>query len=315
MQIVLGQHNLKEDRDPAVVTIGNYDGVHLGHQSVISHLIQKASSLNLPTTLVLFEPHPQEFFNRQNAPSRISTFREKAELIRQAGIQRLVCLRFNTVLSQMLADEFVQQLLIAKLGVKHLVVGDDFRFGRGREGDFALLNQYAQRGAFSLEAMPTFEVENARVSSTRIRRALEHADFAQAEKLLGRAYSISGRISHGQKLGRKLGFPTLNLPTRRMRSPLQGVYVVEVAGLSAQREPGVANLGSRPTVAAEGVTLEVHLLEAEGDFYGQRVEVFFKQKIRDEKRFDNLDELKAAIQQDVKAARDYFYPKSTSSLK
>ena len=307
MQIVIGQHNLDVGNAPCVATIGNYDGVHLGHQSVIKHLSERALSLNLPTTLVLFEPHPQEFFHKQHAPSRIYTFREKVELIRQAGIQRLVCLRFNQAFSQMLPEEFVQQLLIDKLAVKHLVVGDDFRFGRDREGDFAFLNQYANRGDFSLEAMPTFEVDKSRVSSTRIRQALEQADFTLAEKLLGRAYSLSGRISHGQKLGRKLGFPTLNLPTRRLRSPLQGVYVVEVAGISSTLEPGAANLGSRPTIDAGGMTLEVHLLDAEGDFYGQRVEVFFKQKIRDEERFDNLETLTAAIQRDVEFARDYFH--------
>ena len=256
--------------------------------------------------MVIFEPQPREFFTPDKAPARLARLRDKLELLAAEGVDRVLCLAFNRRLRELSAHDFVQQVLVDGLAVRHLEIGDDFRFGCDRAGDFAFLQQAGQRHGFSVEAASTIELDGERISSTRVRQALAEADFALAERLLGRPYAIAGRVMHGQKLGRQLGTPTANVQLKRTRVPLQGVYLVSVL-LDGQRRPGVANIGVRPTVQGDGrAHLEVHLLDYAGDLYGKRLSVAFHHKLRDEQRFASLEELKTAIDADIAAARAYW---------
>jgi riboflavin kinase/FMN adenylyltransferase len=304
MQLVRGLHNLKPAHRGCVATIGNFDGVHLGHQSVFRHLMEKGDEFGLPTTVVTFEPQPREFFQADTAPARLTRLREKLQAIHEVGIDRVVVLEFNKRLAAMPAEVFVQELLVEGLGARFLSVGDDFRFGRGREGDYSLLQRMGQEHSFEVENMNTYKLDADRVSSTRIRELLTEGDFATASEYLGRPYRICGRVSHGDKRGRTIGFPTMNINLHRRVSPLRGVYAVKVDGLEEAPLLGVANIGIRPTV--EGDTrylLEIHLFNFDRSVYGAHVSVEFVQKLRDEKRFEDFDQLRQQILLDAEAAK------------
>lgn len=315
MQLVRGLHNLRPSHRGCVATIGNFDGVHRGHQGVLARLRERAAQAGLPSCVVIFEPQPREFFAPDTAPPRISSLREKLELLRAAGVDRVLCLTFNRRLRELSAEQFVHQILVEGLGVKHLEVGDDFRFGKGRTGDFALLVGAGVREGFTVESAATIEQNGERISSTRVREVLAAGDFAEVERLLGRPYCIGGRVLHGQKLGRQLGTPTANLQLKRLRPALQGVYLVSVE-VDGQRWPGVANIGTRPSVKGDGrAHLEVHLLDFAGDLYGRRLVVQFHRKLRDEQRFASLEALKSAIDADIAAARAHWQGQPLENLK
>jgi riboflavin kinase/FMN adenylyltransferase len=309
-KIIRGFYNLPSPADAArggcVATIGNFDGVHLGHQAVLSQLAMKGDALGLPVVVITFEPQPNEFFSPDRAPARLSRFREKMEALRCYAIQQVCVLRFNHKLAQMSAQSFIQQLLVTGLNVRYLVVGDDFKFGKDRLGNFALLQKMGKENGFQVVNMHTFSIENRRVSSTQIRRALETGDLALAEKLLGRPYRMSGRVAHGDKRGRTMGFPTANIHLRRRTLPLSGVYAVQLFGIEGEPVQGVANVGIRPTIGTKCALLEVHLFDFNRDIYGEHVQVHFLRKLRDEQKFENLDALIAQINLDCKQARLFF---------
>lgn len=305
-KIIRGLYNLPEPQCACVATIGNFDGVHLGHQAVLTQLAMKADMLGLPAVVISFEPQPYEYFVPQKAPARLTRFREKVEALRAYSIQKLCVLRFNQQLAAMTANEFIEKLLVTGLRVKYLVVGDDFRFGHDRQGDFALLQQAGQRYGFQVVNMHTFAIDQQRVSSTRIREALRQGDLMQAEKLLGRPYRMSGRVAHGDKRGRQLGFPTANIHLHRAKVPLSGVYAVQLFGIKEEPVNGVANIGIRPTIGGGKALLEVHLLDFNREIYGEHVQVHFLQKIREETQFSDLAALTKQIQKDSEAARLFF---------
>lgn len=290
-----------------MATIGNFDGVHLGHRAVIAQLKRRSGELDRPAMVVEFEPQPQEYFKGRSAPARLTPLRDKLALFTELGVDYLLCLRFNRALAQTSAEDFVRDLLVDALGVHHLVVGDDFRFGHGRKGDFATLVEAGGRLGFSVEEADTFQVDGERVSSTRIREALRSGDFDLAERLLGRPFRVAGRVIHGDKRGREWGFPTANIPMDRRRMPFTGIYVVEVFGLGGEAVRGVASLGVRPTVPGPArALLEVYLFDFDADLYGRRIEVGFLHRIRDEERFESFDALKKQIAADIKQAERFF---------
>ncbi|GFM77275.1 MULTISPECIES: bifunctional riboflavin kinase/FAD synthetase [Pseudomonas] len=316
MQLVRGLHNLHPSHRGCVATIGNFDGVHRGHQAILMRLRERAVELGVPTCVVIFEPQPREFFAPDTAPARLARLRDKLELLSAEGVDRVLCLSFNQRLSKLSAASFVETILVDGLGVQHLEVGDDFRFGCDRIGDFDFLQQAGNTHGFTVEAAQTVEIDGVRVSSTKVRNALAVADFALAEHLLGRPFQITGRVLHGQKLARQLGTPTANVQLKRRRVPLSGVYLVST-NIDGKAWPGVANIGVRPTVAGDGSAhLEVHLLDFAGDIYGRRLTVAFHHKLRDEQRFASLEALKTAINADVAAARAHWHGQPlTKSLK
>ncbi|MHC2147195.1 bifunctional riboflavin kinase/FAD synthetase [Pseudomonas sp. 210_17 TE3656] len=316
MQLVRGLHNLRPQHRGCVATIGNFDGVHRGHQAILARLRERAVELGVPSCVVIFEPQPREYFAPDTAPARLARLRDKVALLAAEGVDRVLCLAFNQRLSKLSAAEFVDTILVDGLGVKHLEVGDDFRFGCDRVGDFEFLQQAGLSQGFTVEAAQTVELDGLRVSSTQVRQALATADFALAERLLGRPYRISGRVLHGQKLARQLGTPTANIQLKRRRVPLSGVYLVSVE-LDGKPWPGVANIGVRPTVSGDGSAhLEVHLLDYAGDLYGRRLTVEFHHKLREEQRFASLEALKSAIDADIAAARAHWHAQPlTKSLK
>jgi len=316
MQLVRGLHNLRPEHRGCVATIGNFDGVHRGHQAILAHLRDRARELGLPTCVVIFEPQPREYFAPETAPARLARLRDKVQLLAAEGIDLVLCLAFNQRLSQLSADEFVKTIVVDGLGVRHLEVGDDFRFGCDRAGDFDFLVEAGKRYGFTVEAANTVVQDGLRVSSTKVRTALANADFALAAHLLGRPYTITGRVLHGQKLARQLGTPTANIQLKRRRIPLSGVYLTS-AEIDGTRWPGVANIGVRPTVAGDGRPhLEIHLLDFAGDLYGRRLTVEFHQKLREEQRFASLEALKSAIDADIAAARAHWHAQPlTKSLK
>jgi len=289
------------------LTIGNFDGVHRGHRAMLQRLVEKTRELQLPCSVLTFEPHPREFFSPLAAPARLSRLREKLELIAEAGIQRTHVLRFGAQLAALAADRFIEDVLVRGLGVRWLLVGPDFRFGARRAGDFVALQAAAAGGRFEVEAMGDVVEAGLRISSSSVRALLAAGDMAGAARLLGRDYSMSGRVAHGEKLGRTLGFPTANIVLRR-RPPLAGIFVVE-AELEETRRVlrGVASVGRRPTIRENAPPLlEVHLFDWDGDLYGRHLRVKFLRKLRDEKKFDGLEALRSAIAQDATQARDYF---------
>ncbi|HWS03529.1 MAG TPA: bifunctional riboflavin kinase/FAD synthetase [Gammaproteobacteria bacterium] len=306
MQLIRGLHNLVPALRGCAATIGNFDGVHLGHQAVLGQLAERAAALHLPTTAIIFEPQPQEFFAPEQAPPRLTRLREKLVALRRFSVDRVLCLRFNRALAGLSAEQFVQQVLIDGLGVRYLVVGDDFHFGKDRAGNFEFLTRAGERAGFQVAHMHSFELNAERVSSTRVRAALRAGDLHAAEQMLGRGYRMLGRVAHGDKRGRTIGFPTANLFLHRYSTPVQGVFAVELYGLESEPHYGVANVGTRPTVDGTRSLLEVHLFDFAGDIYGRQVAVEFVHKIRAEKRFDSFPELKAQIEQDAQQARTYF---------
>jgi riboflavin kinase/FMN adenylyltransferase len=288
---------------PCALTIGNFDGVHRGHQALLARVVETARARHFAAAVMTFEPHPREFFAAASAPTRLSNLRDKLAALAAAGIDRAYVQHFNRRFSQLGPREFVEQTLINGCATGWLLVGDDFRFGARRAGDIALLSEYASNGAFELAQMPTFSEDGERVSSTAVRAALSKGDLRRTRQLLGRAYVISGRVVRGRQLGRTLGFPTLNLRLGA-RPAAQGVFAVRVHGLCPAPIPGVASVGLRPTVDTSGRwTLEVHLFDFDAEVYGALVAVEFLEKIRDEQKYDTLDALAAAIRDDDALAR------------
>ncbi|MEG3110212.1 MULTISPECIES: bifunctional riboflavin kinase/FAD synthetase [Pantoea] len=306
MKFIRGIHNIKEQHRGCVLTIGNFDGVHRGHQALMSQLREEGRKRNLPVMVMLFEPQPLELFAGEKAPARLTRLREKLKYLAEAGIDEVVCVRFDRRFAALSAQSFIAELLVEKLNVKFLAVGDDFRFGAGRLGDFLLLQKAGAEYGFDVVSTQTFCDGGKRISSTAVRQALADDDFALAQSLLGHPFSISGRVVHGDALGRTLGFPTANLPLRRAVSPVKGVFAVEVHGLTPQPLPGVANIGTRPTVKGLRQQLEVHLLDINMNLYGQHIDVVLKKKLRNEQRFASLEALKEQIAKDVVTARQFF---------
>ncbi|HYQ99110.1 MAG TPA: bifunctional riboflavin kinase/FAD synthetase [Casimicrobiaceae bacterium] len=289
---------------PVALTIGNFDGVHRGHQAMLSRLIEAAEDLGLPSAVLTFDPHPREFFTHGAAPPRLSPLRAKLEYFRAHGVARTIVARFDQRLASLAPETFIEDVLVRRLGTRWVLVGEDFRFGKGRAGDIATLRAAAR--TFSVEAMRTVAVEDERASSTAVRRALTAGDLEHAAALLGRPYTIAGRVAHGAKLGRNLGFPTANLRLKRM-PPVSGVFAVRVHGLDIRPHEGVASVGVRPTVADRGEPLlEVFILDFDHVIYGRRVTVEFLHKLRDEERYPDLDALTRQIRADVAEARAYF---------
>lgn len=292
----------------SVVTIGSFDGVHIGHQAILQQVIDKAKSLDSLAVAMTFEPQPQEYFAAETAPPRLMRLREKIEALLDFGMDLVVCLRFNDQLSSLTATEFVQDILVHGVNTRHLIVGDDFRFGCDRKGDFDTLVTMGQDLGFSVQNTQTVEVESQRVSSTLVRQLLHKSDFDQVSKLLGRPFSINGKVTFGQQLGRELGFPTANVNLNRFRAPLTGVYAVwvDIEGIEG-RFKGAANVGVRPTIGdIEKPILEVHLLDFDRQIYGQRISVEFVNKIRDEQQFTSLEHLSDSITDDVIMIKQWF---------
>jgi riboflavin kinase/FMN adenylyltransferase len=288
-----------------VLTIGNFDGVHRGHRALLARLTGLARRLGLPAAALTFEPNPREFFAPQSAPARLTSLREKLQLLAECGLDQAYVCAFNARFAALSADAFVERI-VHGLGVRHLMIGDDFRFGRGRTGDFALLQQAGRTYGFVVEAMPTLVHEGERVSSSAVREALEAGDLEHAERLLGRPYCISGRVIRGERLGRKLGYATANIQLKRLKAPLSGIFVVTVDGIAERPLEGVASLGVRPTVSTSGrPTLEVYIFDYRGDLYRAHLRVNFLHKLRDEAKFDSLEALKAQIARDVAEAKAY----------
>ena len=307
MELIRGLHNLRPRHRGCVVTIGAFDGVHLGHQAVIRHLLDKSAELGLPSTVIVFEPLPREYFSPIEAPARIMSFREKFCAMRYLGVDRLLRVRFNEQLRGMSAQQFIDDIFVAGLGVRYVVLGDDFRFGNDREGDLHLIRQQGVLHGYEAHPTSTLSIDGERVSSTRIREALEQSDFDEAARFLGRPYSISGKVIYGRQLGQTLGTPTANLELRRLRAPLCGVYAVQVSGAGLDGALGVANIGVRPTIDDSiKANLEVHLLDREIGLYGQHIEVTFRHKLREEKKFGSVDELRENIARDIENTRAWF---------
>ncbi|CCK74758.1 Riboflavin kinase [Oleispira antarctica RB-8] len=328
MRLIRGLYNIPSDFSGCVATIGNFDGVHLGHQAILQQLKKQGEEHQLPTVVMMFEPQPREFFAPDQAPARLANMSEKLQDLASFGIDYVLCLPFNQKLRSMSADQFIQTILLDGLKISHLIVGDDFRFGCDRTGDYQLLQQAGakEQNGFSVEDTKTFELEGKRVSSTRVRECLSANDLAGARKLLGRPYRMSGRIGYGRQLGRTIGVPTANVILQRNKLPMTGVYAVKAIAItvdecnespalnqagkahSSNKEwQGVANIGVKPTVAGiPEPSLEVHIFDINENLYGKRLSIEFCQKIREEKKFNGLDELKAAIENDMKVARAFF---------
>ncbi|MDP1653321.1 MAG: bifunctional riboflavin kinase/FAD synthetase [Rhodocyclaceae bacterium] len=290
-----------------VLAIGNFDGLHLGHRALLERLTATARQHGLPSAVMTFEPHPRELFTPEQAPARLTSLREKLALLEGCGIDQVFLLHFSRKLAGLTADEFVERILVRGLGVRHLIIGDDFRFGKGRAGDFALLQAAGQTHGFGVEAMETIEINGERVSSSAVRDVLGAGDLEHAARLLGRPYCISGRVVHGGKIGRKIGWPTANIQLKRKRVALTGVFAAMVSGLDKRHLPGAASLGVRPTLGL-GLrpVLEVHLFDFDQEIYGAHVTVHLLHKLRDEMKFDSFDALSAQIARDVAVTQDYF---------
>ena len=300
--MVVTHGSLQRAPGRCALTIGNFDGVHRGHRALIDRTTAKARELNLTSCVLTFEPHPREFFAPDGAPARLTRLRDKLELMAAAGVQRVHVARFNARFAALSAQQFIEDILVRGLGARWLLVGRDFRFGERREGDYGALEAAGARHGFALETMPDVLFEGARVSSSAVRAALKAGDLRGAERLLGHEYTISGRVAHGAKLGRGLGFPTANIVLRKA-PPLAGIFVVEVDGFG----PGVASLGKRPTVNPVPVPLlEVHLFDWDGELYGEHLRVRFLEKLRDEEKYQDLEALREAIVGDARQAREYF---------
>src|SRR5690625_3607481 len=306
MELIRGWHNLQAHHRGCVATIGNFDGVHRGHRAVLEMLQQEAHAFGVPAIVIIFEPQPLEYFRPEAAPARLTELRSKLLALADTRIARVLCLRFSQRVAQMPAEDFIDELLVERLGVRFLMVCDDFRFGHGRRGDYTMLQALGARKGFTVARMPTVSNGDVRVSSTRVRQALAAGDLALASELLGRRYSICGRVVRGQALGRDLGYPTANIAFKQP-PPLQGIFVVQVRlNGETQSRPAVASLGTRPTVNGTRVLLEVHLFDYSGDLYGQHLDVEFLQRLRGEERFETLEALRQQMDQDAADARAYF---------
>lgn len=302
MEIIHGIYSIKPKHRGCVLTIGNFDGVHHGHRMLIDHLVAKSRELGVPSMLLTFEPLPREFFAGEKVPARLTRFREKITLLCETELDRVLCLPFNERTRNTSAEAVVDVLLHELLGIRYIVVGDDFRFGKDQRGDYDMLQAAGNRYGFGVSHVGTLTFEHERVSSSRIREVLAAGDFELAEKLLGHPYFIMGRVVYGRQLGRQLGVPTANIRLQRYRAALEGVYAVRVTGLDRTYN-GVANIGVRPTVDGKEPLLEVHLFDYQGDLYGRLLTVQFVEKIREERTFDGLEALKTQIHADMKQAR------------
>ncbi|MFT5235543.1 MAG: riboflavin kinase/FMN adenylyltransferase [Shewanella sp.] len=303
MELIRGINNILPAHHGCVLTIGNFDGVHRGHAEVISKLVKKARQLNVPATLMTFEPQPQEMFRGENAPARLSTLRDKIILLEELGIDRLVCINFNAKFAEMSAEDFIEKLLVNALGVKYLVVGDDFCFGKERMGNFDMLRSSGEQHQFAVVSTQSFILGDKRVSSTEIRELLAKGQMEQARRLLGHPFTLSGRVAHGEEIGRTIGFPTANVALKRKVSPVRGVFAVRLHWDNSDVYEGVANVGFRPTVNGQICQLEVHIFDFDGDLYGRKVEVELVAKIRDEQPFQSLEALKKQINNDADKAK------------
>lgn len=316
MELIRSLHNLRDHHQKCVATIGNFDGIHLGHQAIISQLKEIAGKHDLPTVIITFEPQPQEYFSPGNAPARLTRLREKIEEMERLSVDRLICLRFDSELASLSPRDFVKRLLIEGLDIRHLVVGDDFRFGKDRQGDYATLEKMADEFGYQLEHTNTCSFAGERISSTRIRQALANDDLNLARELLGRDYAISGRVVHGDKRGKSLGFPTANMELHRLHSPVAGVYVTRVhimrrrQGTDETIHPAVTSVGTRPMFDGEGMRLETHILDFNESLYAKHIRVVFLKKLRAEDNFSNVDDLIKAIATDIENARQYFARKT-----
>ena len=308
MQLTRGIHNMRinvdENRQGCVLTIGNFDGVHLGHQQVILALVEKARELNCEAAVLVFEPQPQELFSPETAPARLCRLRDKYALLKNLGVDRLICINFNKKFASLNAEIFIKDLLVKRLAIKHLIVGDDFRFGKNRQGNFSMLEAAGQQFGFSVTDTASHKLAGCRVSSTAIRQLLEKDDLSAAESMLGRPYSIIGKVFHGDKRGREMGFPTANVRLKRRVSPVSGVYAVQVKSQFGQHF-GVANIGSRPTVAGIRQQLEVHIFDFNNNLYGAVIEVVMLKKLRSEQKFSSLADLIKQIAIDTEQARTF----------
>ncbi|MCH9770275.1 MAG: bifunctional riboflavin kinase/FAD synthetase, partial [Gammaproteobacteria bacterium] len=300
MKLIRGQHNL--DQQPflngSVITIGNFDGLHLGHQQLINAVVMKAKQLKVPAILLTFEPHPREFFAGREVVPRLMRLREKYIGLMGSGIDYLCCLHFNKSLADLPAEDFVKNILLEQLHAKHVVVGDDFRFGAKRAGDYQALVEFAKQYQFSTEQLSTVLHQDQRISSSLVREALKADNLALVGAILNRPYSLCGRVVHGDKLGRKLGFPTANLYLHRQLVPVHGVYAVRIKGINNEVYYGAANVGTRPAVNGTRVLLEVYIFDFDQDIYGQQIQVEFLHKLREEKPYNSLEALTEAIKQD-----------------
>lgn len=305
MELIRNLHNILPRHHGCVLTIGNFDGVHRGHQQIIEHLHQQGERLNLPTLLATFEPLPQEFFGKKFA--RLTRLREKLQLFKSFQLDRVLVLRFDHALANLSAEDFVKQIIVDALGARYVVVGDDFQFGYQRQGDVKLLSNLGKKYDYAVETLGAVSYQGQRISSSLIRSALAQDDFARANAMCGYAYSMAGRVVHGAKLGRQWGVPTANIFLHRRVSPLLGIYVVLLHGIGTTPLQGVASLGYRPTLADDNkIVLEVHLFNFNQDIYGRHVRVEFLKKLRDEEKFTSIEELKKQIFCDIQQAQDYF---------
>ena len=310
MKLLRGCHDLQPLSTNTVATIGNYDGFHLGHQKIIDYINKESTHSQLPSVLINFQPTPKEYFAQEQAPARIYPFRKKFQLAKSMQIDFFACLRFNKSLASMPADKFVTDILVNTFKIKHLIVGDDFRFGHQRQGDFGLLDSMSTSLGFKVTNINTLSHEYTRVSSTLIREKLEQGDFKQVAVLLGRPFTMSGKVFHGDKKGRTIGFPTANILIKRRVSPIHGVFTV-TASDGFSKWQGVANVGKRPTVNGQRMQLEVHMFNCDESLYGKRLEIEFHSKIRDELKFSSFEALQHQISLDAEQARQYFKGRST----
>lgn len=294
-----------------VATIGTFDGVHLGHQSVIRQAVRFARRLKLPALVVTFEPQPQEYFNPGTAPARLTSFREKIEALRRLPVDRICCLRFGPRLAALEPEQFVERLLVRGLSIEGIVVGDDFRFGRNRRGDFNTLVELARDWNYRVEPVETFTMQGDRISSSRIRSALLDGDLDTAGALLGRPFEISGRVQAGDRRGRELGFPTINIDLSGRKAPVLGIFVVRVRFPDGAWRSGVASVGTRPMFDGRSLLLEVHILDFHGDLYGRRLQVRFLKRLRAEENFETVEQLCAQIREDIARARAFLEENET----
>ncbi|MDC0470098.1 bifunctional riboflavin kinase/FAD synthetase [Candidatus Pseudothioglobus singularis] len=302
MELIRGLHNLKK-QPGCILTIGNFDGVHLGHQEILKKLVSKSKKMGLPSLVVSFSVTPETFFGRPKA--RLSSFRDKHLFLESMGVDKHLLIRFNKAFSELSASSFINQILVQKIGVKHCFIGDDFRFGKGRLGDFSMLKAASHENNYTIEKLNSVLLDGLRVSSSAVRNFLTDGNFTGAENFLGRPFSISGKVAHGDKLGRTIGFPTANISIHRKLSPILGVYSVLVK-LKSQTYNGVCNVGKRPTLGGKKTLLEVFIFDFNEEIYGEYATVMFKQKCRDEKKFESFDELKKQIKKDVEKSRLFF---------
>jgi riboflavin kinase/FMN adenylyltransferase len=311
-QLIRGLYNLTPSARGSVVTIGNFDGVHRGHQALLARTRQAAVERNLESVAITFEPQPAEFFSRgKPAIARLTRCREKFIALRESGIDKVLVLRFDEKLAALSAHEFIQQVLCQGLHAAMVIVGDDFRFGHKREGDFTFLKTAGEAAGFSAESMPSVMVDGSRASSTRVRHALQQGNLALAKELLGRPFTLEGRVCHGDKLGRTLGFPTANLNLYRQIQPLSGIYAVRIHGLHTALT-GVASIGTRPTVNGKYPLLETNIFNLDENIYGRHIKIEFCVKLREEAHFTDLQALTSQMSRDADQARKYFTHQTTA---